>query len=96
MNVFAWSAYEAPGIDPEFICHQLNVNPGDVPRKQPPRRSSKEHIQAIKEEMNKLKQDGAMKESFYLEWLINTVVVKKKNGNLHVCVNFTDLNKVCP
>ena len=21
VDVFAWSAYEAPGIDPSFICH---------------------------------------------------------------------------
>ena len=27
VDVFAWSAYEAPGIDPSFICHHLNVNP---------------------------------------------------------------------
>ena len=25
--VFAWNTYEAPGLDPEFICHHLNVNP---------------------------------------------------------------------
>ena len=27
INMFAWSAYEAPGVDPSFICHHLNVNP---------------------------------------------------------------------
>ena len=27
VDVFAWDAYEAPGIDPNFICHHLNVNP---------------------------------------------------------------------
>ncbi|XP_058181244.1 uncharacterized protein LOC131299682 [Rhododendron vialii] len=32
----------------------------------------------------------------YPEWLSNTVVVKKKNGKWHVCVDFTDLNKGCP
>ena len=32
---------------------------------------------------------------FYLEWLANTVVVKKKNGKWWVCVEFTDLNKAC-
>ena len=44
----------------------------------------------------KLKQVGAIKEVFYLEWLANTVVVKKKNGKWRVCVDFTDLNKTCP
>ena len=47
-------------------------------KKQPPRRSSKEHSDAIKEEVIKLKRAGAIKEVFYPEWLANTVVVKKK------------------
>ena len=42
MDVFAWNAYEALEVDPSFICHHLNVNPSVTPRKQPPRRSSKE------------------------------------------------------
>ena len=27
INVFAWNAYEAPEVDPDFICHHLNVHP---------------------------------------------------------------------
>ena len=79
VDVFAWNAYEAPGIDPDFICHHLNVNLSITPRKQPPRRSSKDHYEAVKDEVTKLKQAGAIKEVFYLEWLANTVVVKKKS-----------------
>uniref|UniRef100_A0A2N9HSY3 RNase H type-1 domain-containing protein n=1 Tax=Fagus sylvatica TaxID=28930 RepID=A0A2N9HSY3_FAGSY len=26
-DVFAWSPYEAPGVDPAFACHSLNVDP---------------------------------------------------------------------
>lgn len=36
VDVFAWSSYKAPGIYSDFICHHLNVNPGVVPRRQPP------------------------------------------------------------
>ena len=96
VDVFAWNAYKAPEIDLDFIYHHLNVNPSITPRKQPPRRSSKDHYEAVKDEVTKLKQVGAIKEVFYLEWLANTVVVKKKNGKWRVCVDFTDLNKACP
>ena len=65
-------------------------------KKQPPQRSSDEHSNAIKEEVNKLKQTEAIKEIFYPDWLANTVVVKKKNEKWRVCVDFTDLNKACP
>ena len=95
VDVFAWNAYKAPGVDPSFICHHLNVNPSVTPKKQPPRRSSKDHFDAIKDELIKLKQVGAIKEVFYPEWLANTVVVKKKNGKWQVCVDFIDLNKAC-
>ena len=94
--MFAWNAYETLGVDPDFICHHLNVNPSVTPRKQPPGRLSKDHYEAVKDEVTKLKQAGALKEVFYPEWLANTVVVKKKNERWRVCVDFTDLNKACP
>ena len=96
IDVFAWDAYDAPGVDPSFICQHLNVNPFVIPKKQPPQRSSKEHSNAVKEKLLKLKQVEAIKEVFYPEWLADTVVVKKKNGKWRACVNFTDLNKACP
>ena len=80
IDAFAWNAYEASGIDLNFICHHLNVNPSVTPRKQPPQRSSKYHFDAVRDEVRKFKQIGAIKEVFYLEWLANTMVVKKKNG----------------
>ena len=80
IDVFAWSTYEALGVDPDFICHRLNVNPSAITKKQPPRCSSREHSDTVKGEVLKLKQAGAIKEVFYLEWLANTVVVKKKTG----------------
>ena len=80
IDVFAWNTYEAPGVDPDFICHHLNVNLLVIPKKQLPRRPSKEHAEAVRQEVTKLKQAGAIKEVFYSEWLANTVVVKKKSG----------------
>ena len=38
-----------------FIYHHLNVNPSVTPRKQPPRHSSKDHSDAVKDEVIKLK-----------------------------------------
>ena len=83
-------------MDPDFICHHLNVNLLITPKKQLPRHLSKEHAEAVRQEVTKLKQVGAIKEVFYPEWLANTVVVKKKSGKWQVCVDFTDLNKACP
>ena len=92
VDVFSWSPYEVLGVDLESVVHKLNVDPLFPPKKQKPRRSAKEHVEAVRQEVNKLKEVGAINEVFFSEWLANTVVVKKKNGKWRVCVNFTDLN----
>ena len=35
IDVFAWSTYDVLRVDPEFICHWLNVNLGAIPQRQP-------------------------------------------------------------
>ena len=47
IDVFAWNTYEALEVDPEFICHHLNVNPLITPKKHLPRRPSKEHVEVV-------------------------------------------------
>ena len=41
MDVFTWSPYEVPGVDPTFIMQKLNVNPLVPPKQQRPRRATK-------------------------------------------------------
>ena len=72
------------------------MNPEATPQRQPHRHSSKKHTEAVRVEVNKLKQAGAIKEIFYPKWLANIIVVKKKNGKWCMCMGFTDLNNVCP
>ena len=91
VDVFSWSLYEVPGVDPEFIVHRLNVDPSFPPKKYKPRRSAREHIEAVRSEVQKLNEARVIKEIYFLEWL-----VKKKNGKWSVCVNFTNLNRACP
>ena len=33
VNVFAWSPYEVPGVDLEFIVHKFNVDSSFPPKK---------------------------------------------------------------
>jgi hypothetical protein len=95
-DVFAWNPYEAPGVDPAFACHSLNVDPLIRPVVQKGRRISPLHQEAVCEEVNQLVEARAIREILYPTWLSNTVVVKKKNGKWRVCIDFTNLNKACP
>jgi hypothetical protein len=48
------------------------------------------------EEVRRLLAAEVIRPILYPTWLSNTVVVQKKNGKWRFCVDFTDLNKVCP
>ena len=66
VDVFAYSSYEVPEVDPEFIIHRLNVDPSYPPlKKQNPRRSAKEHVESVKQEVKRLKEAGEIKEVFF-------------------------------
>ena len=96
VDVFAWSPYEVPGVDPEFIVHKFNVDPSFPHKKQKLRKSAKEHVEVVRLEVRRLKEAGAIREIFFPEWLANTMVVKKKNNKWKAYVDFTDLNRACP
>ncbi|KAA0067354.1 uncharacterized protein E5676_scaffold1704G00090 [Cucumis melo var. makuwa] len=50
----------------------------------------------IEVEVNKLIEAGFIHEAKYPTWIANIVPVRKKNKQLHVCVDFRDLNNACP
>ena len=50
-----WDAYDALGIDLNFIYHHLNVNPSATLKKQSPQRLSREYADVIKDKVKKLK-----------------------------------------
>ena len=55
-----------------------------------------EHVDAVIEEVEKLKEASAITEVLYPSWLSNTVMIKKKIGKWRVCVDFISLNRACP
>ena len=93
MDAFAWSASDMPGIDSDFLCHSLAMDPQVRPVRQRRRKLNEERRQVIHEETHKLLAAGHIREIQYPEWLANVVLVKKSNGKWRMCVDFTDLNK---
>ena len=43
-------------VDLEFIVHRLNVDPLFPPKKQKLRRSAKEHVEVVKQEVKRLRE----------------------------------------
>ena len=52
--------------------------------------------EAIRVEITRLLVTGFIKEVYHLEWLANPVLVRKKNKEWRIYVDYTDLNKHYP
>ena len=64
--------------------------------KQAPRRFAPEILSKIKEEIERLLKAKFIQTARYVNWVSNIVPVMNKNGKLHVCIDFRDLNNATP
>ncbi|XP_070039747.1 uncharacterized protein [Nicotiana tomentosiformis] len=95
-DVFSWSYKEIPGLDHKVAVHHLTVKNGAHPVKQAQRCFRPDLVPLIETEVNKLIEAGFIREVKYLTWVSSIVPVRKKNGQIRVCVDFRDLNNACP
>jgi hypothetical protein len=79
-DVFTWRTSDPTGVSRDIIEHKLHVNPSVKPRKQRLRKMSDEEVVVAKAEVQRLLDGGFIREVHYPSWLVNIVMVKKKNG----------------
>jgi hypothetical protein len=84
-----------PGIPREVAKHSLDILPHSHAVQQRLCRFDEERRRAIGAELRKLLEAGFIKEVFHPTCLANPVLVKKKNGEWLMCVDYTSLNKAC-
>lgn len=85
-----------PGIHQSVASYQLNVLASSRPIRQKVRQFHPDRQNIIQSEVEKLLAAGFIREVDYPEWLVNVVVVPKKEGKWRVCVGYTNLNDACP
>ncbi|GAU10716.1 hypothetical protein TSUD_425150, partial [Trifolium subterraneum] len=74
-ELFAWSAAEMPGIDPEVACHQLTIDPRASAVVQRRRKQSPEKAEAARKAVKDLLEANFIAEAQYTTWLSNVVLV---------------------
>jgi len=95
-DVYAWSYGEMTGIDPKIVEHEITTYLDAKPVWQ------KLHlVNPRKETTIKVKVEKLLKACFIypihlIQWVSNPVLVNKKQGTVHLCTDFRDLNKACP
>jgi hypothetical protein len=95
-DIFVWQTTDLTGVGRSIIEHRLQVNPSTKLKKQKLHKMSEEKVATAKKEVQRLLDVGFIHEVQYPSWLVNGVMVKKKNGKWRMCTDFTDLNKCCP
>jgi hypothetical protein len=79
-DVFTWQTSNLTGVSRDIIEHKLQVNPSSRPSKQKLRKMLDEKVAAAKAEVQRLLDARFIHEVLYPSWLVNVVMVKKKNG----------------
>lgn len=68
LDVFAWKHADIVGIDPKVRCHHFNLDPKFTSHKKR-RALNLERYEALKEEVQKLEDNGFIREVIYLQWI---------------------------
>ena len=91
-DVFAWSYDEIKCIDPKFYQHHIQLQEDANPVKQQRYTMNTKYALQVKEEIDKLLKVWFIKPIAKAAWLSLIVVLPKKNGKLHICMDYHKLN----
>ena len=95
-DVFKWAHSNMPEIHLSIASHWLNVLSSSRLVCQKVQCFHPNRQKIIQTEIDKLLAVGFIREVEYPDWLANMVVIPKKRGKWRVCVDYTNLNGVCP
>ena len=83
------------GIDPSIVEHEIQTYHYSKTVRQKIRPINLRKATTVKDEVEKMLKGGFNYPIASTEWVSNLVHVDKKQGMIHVCTEFHDLNKAC-
>eukprot|EP00253_Pinus_taeda_P019447 PITA_19447 len=93
-NVFAWDYSDLKTYDTNIIQHTIPIKPNQKPFRQKLRRINPKLLTLIEKEVNRLYKSGIIVPVIFSDWISNLVPVRKKTGEIRLCIDFRNLNKV--
>jgi hypothetical protein len=93
-DVFAWSYEDLKVYDTRVIQHVIPIKEDQKPFKKKMRRINPLLLSLIEKEVKKLFDAKIIVSLRFSKWVANLVPVRKKSGEIRLCVDFQNLNRV--
>jgi hypothetical protein len=93
MDVLAWKYEYLKTYDTKIIQPKIPLKTSSKPFRQKLRQFNPLLLPTIEKELRKLLDAQIIIPLRYFEWVSNLVPVRKKNGEIRLCVDFMNLKK---
>jgi hypothetical protein len=93
IDVFDWTYDDFKAYDKTILQHIIPLREEDKPVKQKLRIINPKMKPLVKIELENLKKEGVIYPIRHSDWISNPTIVRKKIGEIRMCVDFIDLNK---
>lgn len=93
-DVFSWDYFDLKTYDTNIIQHTIPIKPNQKLFRQKLRRINPKLPPSIEKEVNRLYTSGIIVPIRFSDWISNLVPVRKKTGEIRLCIDFRNLNKV--
>lgn len=93
-DVFAWDYLDLKVYEKNIIQHTIPIKPDQKPFRQKLIRINPRLLPSIEKKVNILYKAGIIVPIRFSDWISNLVPVCKKIGEIRLCIDFQNLNKV--
>jgi hypothetical protein len=95
VDIFAWSFEDLKTFDTDIIQHKTPLKVGSNPFRKKIRQFNPLLMSIIEKELKRMFDAKIIVPLRYSDWVDNLVHVRKKSGEIRLCVDFMNLNR-CP
>jgi len=92
-DIFAWEYSDLKTYDTNIIQHKIPLDKNAIPFEKKLRPIIPLLLPLIEKEIKKFLNAKIIVPLRYSKWIANLVIVRKKNGEIRLCVDFRNFNK---
>jgi hypothetical protein len=93
-DVFAWGYKDLKSYDTSIIQHRIPIKEDQKPFRQKLRRINPKLLPLIEKEIKKMYDAKIIVPLHFSKWVSNLVPTHKKSGEIRLCIDFQNLNKI--